>query len=217
MKQRNSRAWVLFVVASGSALLLASVAQAAGFGGYVYYGNGDGEVEPFGFREYDYDSDKFGVGFAFDTNVSRDLLFNYRLTAGYEFVDRELEVGRSWNSNGVSINNTFGFGLFRSERLRVYLGPAVRLNVARIDDKVRSADFDVVEFGIGAGPEAGVNLHLGERLSASLSLSYQYMYIAEAVDDKDDVIRKSDETSEGNEHLLTVGLTFFFRTSSDTY
>ncbi len=69
----------------GFSLLVGSAVHAAGFGGYLSYGNIDGAVDDLAFfRDLDYESDRFGLGLVMDTNVAKDSLFNYRLEVGYQ-------------------------------------------------------------------------------------------------------------------------------------
>ena len=111
---------------------------------------------------------------------------------GYEIIKRDFGFGGSYYESGLSINNTLGFGLFKNSSMRLWLGPAIRLNY----DSVNGA-------GIGVGPEIGMNFHIGNRLSTGVSLSYQYMQI--------------EDNFINDHHLITLGITLFFRTTGDRY
>ena len=146
-------------------------ARAAGYGAYFEYANVfDGKftnvsVDDFNFHDsidVDYTEDHFGVGFTFDTAVASDRLFNYRASVGYQHVDAKYEGFENEDGNGISIDNAFGFGIVRNSRMRLWVGPAVRLSM----DFFNPDDFDdYFDFGIGAGPEIGFNLHVNDRLS----------------------------------------------------
>ncbi len=203
------------------ALLLPSVtAFAAGYGAYFEYARG---------RELEYewndvklpkiDEDSIGFGFAFDTAVAKDKLFNYRLNVGYQWIrhdypsefgilqDHEIEM------NGLTIDNTFGFGIVRNRVMRLWLGPALRLGFLFYD----VADVDFFEFRLGIGPQLGVNFHLGDRVSLGITGGYQYVILAGTNDELIDTNDTYDDAFTGSEHLIGVKATVFFRSAGDIF
>ena len=201
-----------FIVAV-SLFLAAAPAQAAGFGGYFEYSRGIGYLDIFGF-DADFDDDKYGVGFAFDTNVSRDRLFNYRLNVGYERTNRKYEGGLKEKLNGFSINNMFGFGVYRDPNARVWLGPSVRLGVDVLSDPSAwyppSVD-EVVDVNVGGGLALGVNVHTGDVGSAAFTFGYQYLYVREILSGG------PNTTFDGGEHRISFNFSYFFRSKGDRY
>jgi hypothetical protein len=198
----------------GFSLLFGNAAHAAGFGGYLSYSKIDGGVDNLPFLgDQDYESDRFGLGFVMDTNVAKDSLFNYRLEVGYQHSWREFDdFSGEIESDGFTINNTFGFAPYRNENVRLWMGPALRLSVDVFDeDDIEPLD-DWVTFGGGIGPAVGLNWHMGSTLSGSLSLSYQYMFMGEYIDFGFD-----DDTFDGHEHLVTFGLSVLFRSRGDRF
>jgi len=210
-----------FVIAI--AFFSATTAQGVGYGAYFEYARGIGQIDlptvtvPFNEASFDRDSNLYGVGFALDTNVAGDKLFNYRMNIGYEYTSSEI-LGAGPNtsngtSNGLNLNNMFGFGVYRGQRARVWLGPSLRL----------SADFlsgafpgnDSVDLGVGGGLALGVNLHTGDVGSAALTFGYQYQYVATVP--TRDLILIPDETFAGGRHLVSFNLTYFFRSGGDRY
>ena len=181
MQRWRRRNWTSTIILSAVLLLLATTAQAFGVGGYFQYGNTE-------------HSDKLGFGAAIDTNLAKNRLVNYRLTVGYEYIILDFGFD-SYSTSGISINNTLGFGLYKNSSMRLWIDPAIRLNYDDVNDA-----------GIGVGPEFGINFHIGNRLSAGGSLSYQYMQYM-TVSDKD----------SNDHHLVTLGITLFFRTAGDRY
>jgi len=198
----------------GFSLLVGNAAHAAGFGGYLSYGNIDGGVDDLPFLgDLDYESDRFGLGLVMDTNVAKDSLFNYRLEVGYQHSWREFDdFSGEIESDGFTINNTFGFAPYRNENVRLWMGPALRLSVDVFDEDDIDPLDDWVTFGIGIGPAVGLNWHMGSTLSGSLSLSYQYMFMGEYIDSG-----IGDDTFDGHEHLVTFGLSVLFRSSGDRF
>src|SRR5437870_4786207 len=118
-------------------LVIATVqdARATGLGLYFEYGNVfDGQLDHTIAGDVDFDEDHFGGGFSFDTNVAADNLFNYRLDVGYQKVEGDYGPFGDVDGDGIVLDNAFGFGEFRSDRARVWIGPAVRLTFDFFDD-----------------------------------------------------------------------------------
>jgi hypothetical protein len=197
---------------SGSALLavvglaFAAPAQAIGFGGYAEYGHAEGESDLFP----DSSTDRWGLGFALDTNLAADRVFNYRLTVGYQNGKRKFDGGGSIDTDGFTMNHAFGFGVVRKPGFRFWLGPAVRLSVDVLDVPVSGVD--VVDLSFGAGPELGLNWNIGEGMTLSTTLAYQLLYVGEIVD-----TASSTDGFDGFEHLVSLNLSFFFRLPSDKF
>ena len=110
---------------------------------------------------------------------------------------------------GVTFNQTLGYGFVRNSTLRAWAGPTVRLNV---DWYGAATDIDVVDVAIGGGPELGINYHLNDALSISGSLSYGYFYLAEHFDTIGD-----DEKIEGSQHILALTISILWRNESDRW
>jgi hypothetical protein len=174
-------------------------AQANGYGVYFDYGNVfDAEVDNF-----DYEEDQYGVGFSFDTNVATDRLFNYRLDAGYQHVEQDFGSFGTADSDGLAIENTFGFGVLRRNDLRLWVGPGIRASFDFFDGT------DSWDFGLGVGPTVGVNFHTGPNVSLGLSLGYQMSYVVAVIDSFDD--------QDGYEQRFFVKLTVLFRSADDHF
>lgn len=191
-------------------------AHAAGFGAYFEYGrawgtfSGDSILPDLS----DYDENQFGAGFAFDTAVARDHVFNYRLNIGYERVYQESDSGVEVISNGAALSNTFGFGIVRTDAVRVWLGPALRFGF----DVQKNTGGDIWDFDIGGGPVLGFNFHVGDRVSLGLTGGYHYMYTVRFNDvsffDDNDFF---DETYDNGQHLGFVRFTVFLRSGGDRF
>ncbi len=208
-------AFVAFVIAI--AFFSATTAQGFGYGAYFEYARGIGQIdlptaESFYLEvPFDRDSNLYGVGFALDTNVAGDKLFNYRMNIGYEYTSSEIFGGDFNTSNGLNLNNMFGFGVYRGQRARVWLGPSLRLSADFWSDTFPGIDF--VDVGVGGGLALGVNLHTGDVGSAALTFGYQYQDVATLV--TQDLLL--DHTHDGGRHLVSFNLTYFFRSGGDRY
>lgn len=204
---RMLRPFVLMLVV----VVLASVqdARATGLGLYFDYGNVfDGQLDDTIAGDIDYDEDHFGGGFSFDTNVAADKLFNYRLDVGYQHVEGEYGAFGDLDGDGFVLDNAFGFGVFRSDLARVWIGPAVRLSFDFFDN-VPVFD-DVFKFGVGVGPEVGVNLHTGDLVSIGLTGGYQIRYVVAEPDG-------SYSTEDGYEQMGFIKMHVLFRLDGDSF
>lgn len=156
-------------------LLLPTSALAWGYGIYVEYLNADGWTKDDGTR-VDLDNDGFAFGFEMDSSVALDRIFNYRLDAGIRYAEGEYDFPRDddYDTIGIAAKNTFGFGLLRKKSVRLWVGPAIGIEI-----NGRDADFtdhDAFEGRIGFGPELGVNFHTGKQVSIGLTAGYQYTW-----------------------------------------
>lgn len=163
-------------------LLLPLSLQAVGFGVYV----------PFNFEEkssVNYESTYYekgysqnrsykpsaGFGLVFDTNIQKDKLFNYRL--GLETLNRMVKdinntscTNNCNQSTRVNIVNTFGFGIVRSQNIRVWIGP--RINVAYHIERGNN-EYHRSELEFGVAPAMGINIDLDKTVSLGLDLDYR--------------------------------------------
>lgn len=200
-------------------LVFAPSAHAMGFGGYFEYANvfdGELDIDDSFVDDAEYDEDHFGAGFVFDTAVAADTLFNYRASIGYQHVDQDFDdvgnlSGGSFDGNGISLDNAFGFGVVRNERIRLWIGPAIRLSMDWFDGDHGD---DFYDLGIGAGPEIGLNFHANDRFSLGLTAGYQILYVASFFDDD---YYGNDDDIDGYEQGVFVKLLFLFRTGDDQY
>ena len=69
-----------------------------------------------------------------DSAVAKDKLFNYRMNLGYEHVPRGSTDSTFAMFNGGSFENIFGFGVYRSKLMRVWLGPSLRIAAGVLDE-----------------------------------------------------------------------------------
>jgi hypothetical protein len=146
-----------------------------GFSGTLEYGDGNWELETQSDQTlYDDDGDvgRFGVGFVFDTAVAKDKLFNYRLNATVTGLNVELDNtgGAEAELVGLVVDNTFGFGVLRNEKVRLWVGPRVRVGflAGDTDDFDINGESDVAVFEFGVGGAFGANFHVGPTVSLGL-------------------------------------------------
>jgi hypothetical protein len=222
----------------GVASLTASAAHAGGYGIYTEDEHAWTSIEgDLSFNSpvkvnRDFDGFMRGVGFLYDTNVATDTLINYRVRVGYRAGKRNWNKKRtvtlesrtcqedplcessefkqdSETVQGLTFNQTLGFGLIRRPEYRVWMGPTMRVNV---DWYGADTHLDIVDVSVGGGPEIGVNYHLNDRMSATASFSYNFMYFGEYFETVG-----HDKRFDGSQHLLTLSVGFLFRTEFDLF
>lgn len=117
---------------------------------------------------------RLGIGLVYDTNVSEQQLFNYRLGISYQ----RMKAGKD-NENvdlhGISFDNDFGFRLFSDNVLRLWAGP--ELKVEYLEGKSVSAAYSTHTSGlaVGVAPVIGANFHLNNELSLTLKGGYMFL------------------------------------------
>ena len=110
-----------------------------------------------------------GVGLAYDTNLGEDALYNYRI--GLEFITPvDDRISDDFESSNISIIQTFGFGVFRTDLLRIWIGP--RINLAYEWSDRAGVSTNGFEFGIA--PAAGINVNINRALSLGFDLDYKF-------------------------------------------
>ena len=184
-------------------LALPMMASAAGMGVYVPFSVGDSATisnsPDYGVDE-DFDIDykpSLGFGIAFDSNIGKDKLFNYRLGLEYSKVEVDTFDGHSCTSGcdfGTKINivNTFGFGVLRTEMVRLWVGP--RINIGWTFDTYDNNGARA-EFELGVAPAVGVNVNLGRLVSLAADVDYKFATGFGAYD--------SDDTFDGGSYTAS--------------
>lgn len=169
-------------------------AEAVGFGLYTITGGGSSDFT-FDYDSYAAEiSDlterstlysTFGFGFVLDSRVSLKGIFNYRLNLGYENTTYTADILtkiKPWEDNffafgntnqidftRISIDNTFGFGVFSNRFIRLWLGPSLRLLF-----ETASTKSDYYGGGLGIGAILGVNWNIGKLVSICGETGYRY-------------------------------------------
>jgi hypothetical protein len=174
---------VLFsAVISVCVLLFSSSLMAFGLGLYGtaskgstdwVYTNPDTNVES---PKMESDVSKVGLGFTLDSALAFDQLFNYRLHVGYS----KIKIGREEplfdiKGNEYHLYNSFGFGVFRSEVVRLWLGP--QLGFGFINAKYDTNNMDTNKFFTfyySYGIIAGINFNIGDISTLAVDGGYRF-------------------------------------------
>lgn len=133
--------------------LASSPVFAIGLGVYGNYSAGQSYWDFKNSGSTDENHSYYGGGLVFDTAVARNILFHYRLGVGYDTIvhDSYSDFG-DLKLNRIVVSNTFGFGLFRSEDTRLWLGPQLRVSENWGKDKYSGVWYDLY-FGRGVFKE----------------------------------------------------------------
>jgi hypothetical protein len=175
MRGFDRKTWTL---ALALVLLSSGSAMAGGTGLFIEYGRNiaapGGDIGDPGGAALDLlDRNELAVGISFDSNLAReDDLFNFRFDIGYHRASFASGVSDAvfGDSNGAMLNGAFGFGLLRTSGMRLWLGPALRMN---FDYYGASELFD---YQLGIGPQVGLNFNLGGNATVTLSTAYNYKW-----------------------------------------
>jgi hypothetical protein len=210
--------------------------QALGIGGYFTYGSGKVEFKEDWSNSDEYfeqrskgDATYVGGGFILDTAVAKDKVFNYRLQLGFErgkfefdsVRDEDLDIDISDNVenfeldvNQYILDNTFGFGIVRTEFFRLWLGPQIRLGFMDGDGSGtytgEKYKYDIYGGILGIAPVIGGNFNLRNNLTFGVDLGYRYSIIVGNLDKKGGGISESGNWY-GNEHNIFINFVIMYR------
>jgi hypothetical protein len=156
------RTWGRVSLLAGTLLMCATwqSASAAGFGVYLKTENDssvDWTLSDPGFADEEADGSirTQGVGFVLDTAPTDQDVFNYRLNVGYERLEGTIDhidpsfgiFSEEFNLDGLAVDHTFGFAVFKKEKVRVWLGPQLKVGFYAGSDS--SVDTVMARLGIG--------------------------------------------------------------------
>ncbi len=160
--------------------LLSSQLYATGLGiyGTASRGSSTWKYHKEGISDFNRDADisKLGFGFVLDTAVAMDNLFNYRLNVGYGKVNIDTKAsGSDIEGKNYHLFNTFGFGVLRSELIRLWLGPQIGVGFIRGEyDSIPSSaknKYDTFYFSVGL--VTGINFNIGEFVTIGIDGGYR--------------------------------------------
>lgn len=131
-------------------------ANATGFGFYTTAANsGDATWDHWNNGSHsDTGIDQKEFGIMLDTAVARDKLYNYRLQIAFSDVSYD---GADYD--GISLMNTFGFGIVRTQSMRLWIGP--QIGFKGLDAKNQPRSISGTEFGMATG----LNYHISPKIS----------------------------------------------------
>ncbi len=143
-------------------------AQATGFGLST---GGGGETWKYD-TKYEEDRSNSHVSVIFDTNLSDNHLFNYRLSLGTGSSEPDTY---GITMSGFVVTHDFGFQLVHARMVKVWLGP--QINIANYDshESNNGLSYKGTVTGFGVGPVLGLNLNVGSLVSLSLDAGIRRM------------------------------------------
>jgi len=206
------RRWInLFCGVIAAFLLIPAEALCEGYGFYGW-GRGwpsigvPGEVEDllpeFQDLEIDLRNDHFTFGYMYDGVSTPEDRFGWRFNFGLDIVVTKFEGSNAPSGLGFGLDalssdiydavgfgfaakGTYGIGFVRKERVRVWAGPAVRLNADYVDPGSSSFEeqgisLEVDPWGVimslGGGIEAGVRYKVSSDLTFDFSAGFLYSF-----------------------------------------
>lgn len=190
-----------------------STASAMGFGLSATVGSGSTDWTSSDFGAFSTDTDLSGFGFTIDTNLARERMFNYRL----ELAKTDLTLknfagaGGDFELDGMMMTHDFGFGMRFNPLMKLWFGPELRFMWLEGTNGVAGwGDLDLFGFGLGMG--VGLNVNFPGQLTLSGKLGYLMMdYAAEG----NHPPGSSWETYDGEEDLVYLTVSFYFRSAGD--
>jgi hypothetical protein len=194
--------------------LATTSAHASGLGVYLNGGFGDSDIEtgPYWWsvtNTYDSDLEVLSGGLVFDTNLSKDRIFNYRLELGRgTYTWQDFPAGMETELNQTVMTHDFGFGILRNKAVRLWLGPEIR--ISRINDEVDGVEYDMIGFGVGLAIGLNINLRGPITIGLKASLMDQVMNGDFTYDDPITGLTTTDDIST-DDYLTLVTAAFIFR------
>jgi hypothetical protein len=166
-----------------STLILSSQLNAIGLGIYGTASKGEYawtyHIDEYPNIDVDSDVSKYGLGFVMDTCLAKDNLFNYRLNIGFSRLKIDNENSApDMKGNEYFFNNSFGFGVFRSEIVRIWLGPQVGFGWISGEYELQSGstdtenDFWTMFYALGVA--AGINFNIEDIITLGVDGGYRY-------------------------------------------
>lgn len=206
MNNSHKITWLAILLAAS---VFSSQALAKGKGFYFHLGSGSADWT----AEDDYDKWTFesdtthtGFGFVLDTATAEDRLFNYRFQVGYERYTDEIKNSTSkLDFDSLVIDQDFGFGVVRTDTLRFWLGPELRISLSGES----SDNYDTALVGVGLGPVLGINFHTGPRVSLALKSGFLRMTYNGTADDT--TSNNNDISYDVDENIAFFSFAVLFR------
>ena len=163
--------------------------SASGIGLYLPYSFGDTmdvTVSPENGTEFDQTTEyqsTTGLGLVYDSSLGKDKLFNYRL--GVEWMDRTIDTvseplgtrscsGDACDMFRLQVIQTFGFGLLRTEMVRLWIGPRINIGYNYSSDEETGFTRTNGNFELGIAPALGINLNFGRYFAIAADLDYRF-------------------------------------------
>lgn len=166
-----------------------------------------------------FDRNDITVGVAFDSNLARDRLFNSRTDIGFHaalYADPTSSAVMGTGLGG-SLAWTLGLGLVRSEQMRLWLGPNLRLNADWYDASLFNTAGDHADLQLGFGPQIGLNLHTGDSATVTISGVYNYKWGWNFLPDVSAGGTIPIGTISHRDHYLGINVAFFWRGGGDKF
>ena len=165
-------------------LAMPMVGSAAGMGIYIPVSVGDSMSTTNDWDGYTRDlglKPAVGFGLAFDSNIGKDKLFNYRLGLEYMSIGVDTVNGNTYTGDTEFLRynmvHTFGFGVLRKKAVRLWVGPRINIAYNQYDNPNTNSFYTESNLEFGIAPALGVNVNLGRVVSLAFDLDYRFAYL----------------------------------------
>lgn len=207
MKKLCGALFVAFLVA------VSGTSHAVGLGASLEVSGGSGELnfdDPL-LDDTNVDTGAVGLNFVLDTSPLRGPL-SYRLNVGFESMAMTTSSEQSGDEvtfqlGGIVLDNTLAFSVLQSERVKLWLGPQLRLAAysGETDEDVLGEKIEVDFTGVGIGLGFGGNFAVGRNMCLAGTLGYRYTsYSGET-----DWLGETNDMS-GNSSVVFLNFAFMF-------
>jgi len=194
---------LVFLLLLGPTLVIENTAEAGGIGFYLNNGSGTAEYsDDDGTYTIDVDTKFSGYGLILDSNVSKDKVYNGRITFGPETMTLSTSEG-DIDLTGIALHSDFGFGGTIADFIRLWGGFQFRFalyNKAEADDVKKDASMA----GFGIGPVLGINIIPIKVITFSLKTGYVFAAYSGDIDDY------SYKIQQDQHYFFNAGLIFRF-------
>ena len=167
----------------------------------------------------------FRFTYGLDFLITETTDFSFKNTSPYDFTSFSDQYSDVFDALGYGFVTkiTLGIGLLRTESLRVWTGPGLRLNANYLQQDKKTIDFysNIIKAepwgimaSVGGGIEAGITYHIRSDVSLDLSAGFYYLFIGLYQDAQinSELLAGQEERSFfwGEEPSVTVQLALHF-------
>lgn len=129
----------------------------------------------------------YGAGLIADTNLDGEKIFNYRFKLGYDYQVSDSDENKKLHRG--MLTNIFGFGLYRDEQIRLWIGPLVGIGYLGGENTYTDNRFkylgsflpiktkmEISMLDVNIGMELGIDINVVKSVTFSFEGGFQYNF-----------------------------------------